>query len=167
MFQQNLLRKADINLWMIDGNDEGAQGSGRAEDCTLSKYGKSFFGKTCEQVGLTCYTLNKDGRIYAQLTTPVSYMSSIPMDPFTNGLFYTYGTSHCPNGDLGAYWCFIACGPDKDEGDVSWLIANGVSIPYSPSNGLVSNGDVWMSYKLKNQTDRSYDVAFGSMGNSF
>lgn len=164
LFQQNMIRYTDKNLWMVDGNDAG---TGDDDKCNINNWGSSFFGMTCEEANLRCYTPNKDGRIYVQLTTPVSYISSIPVDPFTKGVFYTYGTSHCPNSPLGAYWCFIAAGPDQDEGDVRWLISQGQSIPYSPSNGTVSDGDIWMSHKLMNQSDRSYDAAFGKYQHSF
>lgn len=164
LYQQNIIRKTDKNIWMIDGNDTGV---GPAEVCDIARYGSQFIGRTCEQAGAACYSPNKDGRIYVQLTTPVSYISSIPMDPFTKGLFYTYGTSHCPNTALGAYWCFIAAGPDKDEADVAWLVSAGASIPYQPSNGVVSNGDIWMSHRLPYTGDRSYDVSFGKYEHSF
>lgn len=164
MYRLNIMRYADTNKWMVDGNDEG---TGEAKLCNITNFGSTYIGKTCEQASFNCYSPNKDGRIYVQLTTPIPYMNSIPTDPFTPGLYYTYGTSHCPNSTLGAYWCFIACGPDQDEGDVCWLITQGRSVPYNASNGLVSNGDVWKSYRLKSQTDRDYDAAFGNMENSF
>lgn len=164
LYQLNLLRFNDTNDWMVDGNDDG---TGDPERCNISNFGNSFWGVSCEAAGLGCYTPNKDGRIYTQLTTPINYMGGIPTDPFTKGVFYTYGTSHCPNSVLGAYWCFIAAGPDQDENDVRWLINQGQSTPYSPSNGITSQGDIWMSYKLKNQSDRSYDVAFGQYQHSF
>ncbi|MEW6237669.1 MAG: prepilin-type N-terminal cleavage/methylation domain-containing protein [Candidatus Omnitrophota bacterium] len=167
LYNQNMVRKLDVNLWMVDGNDEGAQGTGRAQDCVLTPWGPSRWGKLCSQIGLSCYDPNNDGRIYAQLTTPVSYITSIPTDPFAKGIFYTFGTSHCPNGSLGAYWCVIAAGTDGDYSDVAWLISQGGSIPYISSNGLVSNGDIWVSYKLTGQSDRDYNVSFGKYENTF
>ncbi|MBZ0257357.1 prepilin-type N-terminal cleavage/methylation domain-containing protein [bacterium] len=164
LYQQNLIRQYDSNQWMVDGNDTG---TGDDDKCAIANWGGAFFGLSCEEANLDCYSPNKDGRIYAQLTTPIAYISSIPQDPFTKGVFYTYGTSHCPNSPLGAYWCFIAAGPDSDENDVSWTIDQGESRPYAPSNGVVSQGDIWMSYKLRNQSDRSYDAAFGQYQNSF
>lgn len=163
LYQLNVMRKADTNLWMVDGNDTG---TGDADKCDITNYGSSFFGVSCEEANFVCYSPNKDGRIYVQLTTPVAYMSSIPEDPFTPHLFYTYGTSHCPNSPLGAYWCFIACGPDKDESDVRWLVSQGRSVPYAPSNGLISDGDIWKAYRLTYTGDRSYDAAFGGWDNS-
>jgi len=164
LYEQNVARKMDQNAWMMDGNDAG---TGPDELCDISYYGGAFFGTTCEEAGLGCYTINHDGRIYAQLTTPVSYINSIPVDPFANGIFYEYGTSHCPNSELGAYWCFIAAGPDHDLDDVSWLVSQGQSRPYAPSNGTTSNGDIWKSYRLGYRGERDYDIAFGQYAHTF
>ncbi|RJP29988.1 MAG: prepilin-type N-terminal cleavage/methylation domain-containing protein [Candidatus Omnitrophota bacterium] len=167
LYNQNMTRKLDINLWMVDGNDQGAQGTGRAEDCVLDPWGPVRWGKTCTEIGLTCYDINNDGRIYAQLTTPVSYISGIPTDPFAKGIFYTYGTSHCPNGSLGAYWCFIAAGTDGDYDDVRWLVTQGKSVPYIATNGLISNGDIWVTHKLGFSGERDYNTAFGGYAHTF
>lgn len=172
LYDQNMIRKLDMNLWMLDGNDEGAHGTGDPDDCTLSKWGASRWGLTCVEAGAPpCYDINNDGRIYAQLTTPVSYISSIPTEPFVKGVFYWYGTSHCPNGSLGAYWVFVSSGTDRDFDDVAWTISAGASIPYISSNGLISNGDIWISHPLKDQsndsTARSYNVSFGQYANTF
>ncbi len=100
IYDQNVVRKLNSNKWMTDGNDQGV---GPKEICSLEHLG-GFFGVTCEQARMNpCYTTNHDECIYAQLTTPVNYIGEIPVDPFANGLFYEYGTSHCPNTALGAY----------------------------------------------------------------
>jgi prepilin-type N-terminal cleavage/methylation domain-containing protein len=164
LYDLNLTRKMDRNIWMVDGNDAG---TGDDEVCLIDRYGRAFFGKTCEQAGLNCYTINHDGRIYAQLTTPVNYLGGIPVDPFASGLFYEYGTSHCPNSPLGAYWVFIAAGPDRDLDDVRWLVSQGQSVPYSPSNGTTSNGDIWKSHRLGFRGERDYDIAFGEYAHTF
>ncbi len=171
LYDQNTIRKMDQNTWMLDGNDEGYQGKGDPELCTLDPWGRTRWGKTCAEAGTNCYDINNDGRIYAQLTTPVNYIGGIPADPFVPGVFYTYGTSHCPNGSLGAYWCFIASAPDRDYDDVHWTVGQGLSVPYISSNGLISQGDIWISHQLKDQSDdstpRSYNVAFGQYPNTF
>ena len=171
LYDQNMIRNMDSNLWMVDGNDRGYEGSGRAEDCVLDPWGSTRWGKKCFEAGTECYDINNDGRIFSQLTTPVNYINSIPTDPFVKGVFYWYGTSHCPNGSLGAYWVFVASSPDKDYDDVAWTIDSGQSIPYISTNGLLSNGDIWISHKLKDQsgdsTPRSYDISFGQYANTF
>lgn len=172
LFDQNVIRKLDTNLWMLDGNDQGAVGPGESgENCLITNYGQTWWGKPCAAVGITCYDINHDGRIYVQLTTPVNYIGGIPTDPFAPGVFYEYGTSHCPNGSLGAYWVFIAAATDKDYNDVAWTITAGASVPYISSNGLISNGDIWKSELLKDQskdsTPRSYAVSFGRYPHTF
>ncbi len=172
LFDQNMMRRLDNNLWMLDGNDEGAQGSGDPKLCTLNPWGPSRWGKTCAQAGApACYDVNNDGRIFAQLTTPVNYINGIPTDPFVEGVHYWYGTSHCPNGSLGAYWVFVAASPDRDYNDVAWTIPQGASTPYIASNGLYSNGDIWKSHPLKDQsgdsTPRSYNTSFGQYAHTF
>ncbi len=171
LFDQNVIRHMESNTWMVDGNDQGYEGTGRPEDCVLDQWGSQRWGKTCAEIGLDCYDINNDGRIYGQLTTPIAYIGSIPTDPFAPGIFYTYGTSHCPNGSLGAYWVFIAAAPDRDYNDVAWTIAAGQSVPYISSNGLISNGDIWKSHLLKDQssdaTPRSYRVSFGQYAHTF
>ncbi len=164
---QNSIRQMDCNKWMVDGNDHGAEGTGKAEDCVLTPWGNQRWGKKCSDMGLSCYDPNNDGRIYAQLTTPVSYITSIPVDPFVKGIFYTYGTSHCPNGNLGAYWVFIAAGTDGDYDDVRWLTSQGKSVPYNSSNGLVTNGDIWIAQKLSFSGERDFRIAFGDLWNTF
>ena len=161
LYQQNITRQTDTNLWMQDGNDEGA---GPAEVCALK--GK-YFGQTCLRSNiLGCYEPYHDGRVYALLTTPVSYISSIPVDPFANGLFYAYGTSDCPNTANGSMWVFMACGPDSDEQDVDY--GGGRSIPYRPSNGLVSNGDIWIGYDLgRSNTHTDFKKSLGDSMTSF
>ncbi len=167
LYNQNMTRRMDTNLWMVDGNDQGAHGTGDPEDCVLDPWGSRRWGLRCSDIGLDCYDPNNDGRIYAQLTTPVAYISSIPTDPFAKGMFYTYGTSHCPNGSLGAYWCFIAASPDSDYNDVCWLVTQGQSVPYISTNGLISNGDIWVSHRLEYSGERDYNIAFGQYAHTF
>jgi prepilin-type N-terminal cleavage/methylation domain-containing protein len=141
LHQLNITRKMDTNLWMPDGNDSA---HGPEDLCGLKG---NYFGVTCVKAAIPgCYEPYHDGRVYAQLTTPVNYMSSIPVDPFANGLFYAYGTSDCPNMPAGSMWVFMATGPDGDELDVNF--GGGRSIAYRPSNGVSSDGDIWIGYDL-------------------
>ncbi len=161
LYQQNITRKMDCNYWMQDGNDEGA---GPAETCALTG---SYFGQTCDAAHiLGCYQPYHDGRVYALLTSPISYISSIPVDPFANGLFYAYGTSDCPNTPNGSMWVFMATGPDKDELDVNF--GGGRSIAYRPSNGLVSDGDLWIGYDLgRSNVHTDFKRSLGDSMSSF
>ncbi len=142
--QQAVLRNMDTGLWLIDGNDVG-----QAEHCEFEQ-GYHFWGLTPAQAGVdTQGALGNNffnGQIYEQLTTPVSYISSIPQDPFANGIFYGYEDRGCSNAPIGTHFLFFASGPDGDTFD--WFIGRHAT-PYNSTNGLVSNGDVWKSRKLR------------------
>lgn len=112
--------------------------------------------------------------IYRCLTTPISYMSSIPRDVFLNeksgdveqhNHFYYYPawnvkevvkagwTWGCPavcnQVRQGAAMLMVSSGPDKHE-DIGSQ-ADGL-LPYSASNGLISNGDIYR-FTPGNQSD--------------
>lgn len=85
------------------------------------------------------------------LTTPISYITSYPTDPFSAGKkeWFSYYTS-------GRAWILISAGPDKDydivpqqdfqqprDSKALWDII--VNKTYDPTNGSVSNGDIWRS----------------------
>ncbi len=85
------------------------------------------------------------------LTSPIAYITSIPRDPFSAGKkeWLSYYTS-------GRAWILISAGPDKDydivpqqdfqqprDSKALWDII--VNKTYDPTNGSVSNGDVWRS----------------------
>lgn len=170
LYDLNIMRKMDSSYWMPDGNDRAwanHNGVVSPDDvCALEHFGPRW-GRTCAEAGLeNCYDPYHDGRVLSQLTTPIAYMNSIPVDPFLNGLFVAYGTSGCPN-NAGYYWVFMAGGPDRDNSDIAWSTAN-ASIPYAPSNGLTSNGDIWKSYKLQDSTTvYDWKIAFGKYPDSF
>ncbi|MBN2327977.1 MAG: prepilin-type N-terminal cleavage/methylation domain-containing protein [Candidatus Omnitrophica bacterium] len=142
--EQAVIRHLDTGLWLIDGNDVG-----QAEHCEFEG-GVSYFGLTPQQAGVdTQGALGNNffnGQIFQQLTTPIAYISSIPKDPFANGLFYGYEDRGCSNAPIGTHYLFFACGPDGDTFD--WYIGRHAT-PYKASNGVVSNGDLWRSRFLR------------------
>jgi len=138
----------DRNLWLIDGNDC----DGTEECCQDGLY----FGKTADQANIVMVagqgTMRFDGRIYKPLTTPVAYLGSIPIDPFANGLFYSYEDYGCANSNGG--WALLsAAGPDRDSGD--WHRSLGPS-PYHPTNGVVSDGDLWYAWEFREGEGTQY-----------
>jgi len=140
----------DTGLWLIDGNDGGS------EDCEVKG---QYFGKTPEEAGISHLGTGRNhfsGQVYLPLTTPVSYISSIPIDPFANGLFYAYEDRDCSNND-GTYGVLAAAGPDRDNGD--WHPRHG-AVGYDVSNGLGSSGDLWYAWQFRDRPDPSYDVHF-------
>ena len=151
--EQAVIRNMDTGLWPVDGNDCDS----RTECCFPS--GVGFFGLMPAQVGISNKGINTnhfDGRIWMSLTTPVNYIGSIPTDPFGKGVFFGYEDYGCANVDGGHYLMFAA-GPDVDYGD--WRKDRN-AMPYNASNGLVSNGDLWRSRRLR--TSGPYGSAFQS-----
>ena len=142
------IRKLDTNLWLIDGNDSGESQPGDPPNRCSFVNSVSFFGISCTQArGSGCQGCGDNffnGQIYALLTTPVSYMSSIPQDPFGGGRFYGYEDRDCANG-RGVHWFLFAGGPDGDTCD--WIDRN--AEPYNSTNGLTSNGDIWRAFVIK------------------
>lgn len=154
LYEQAHIRHFDSGLWLIDGNDTSHEPK---EDCTY-KHGYHFFGVTCQQAkGVDCTWCGNNffnGQIWALLTSPVAYMSSIPKDPFGGGMFYGYEDRDCSNSPRGSHWLMFAAGPDHDYGD--WHTSR-VAFPYDPSNGLVSNGDIWRAKKLSGSTNPRWE----------
>ncbi len=89
------------------------------------------------------------------LTSPVSYLPTIPMDPFlkienlrapvdqtTMGPFFAMGTDTELDNSVGTY-ALAAAGPDNDDdtGNMTGWPAT-VWWDFDPSNGLYSNGDI-------------------------
>jgi prepilin-type N-terminal cleavage/methylation domain-containing protein len=151
--------KLDRNLWLIDGND-----CDNTDQCCLRG---TYFGKKDTDAGITMVggqgTFRFNGMIYSWLTTPVAYLSSIPIDPFANGLFYSYEDWNCSNGD-GVWSLLAAAGPDRDSGD--WHRSLGPAM-YHPTNGLASNGDIWYSWKFRDNAnsyiyDDNYSPGFSA-----
>lgn len=83
------------------------------------------------------------------LTTPIAYMTSLPQDSFQETEGATYGY-YSIRGASGASWILFSPGPDGDF-DLPWkqfqpgggaLLA---PFTYDPTNGTVSDGDIWRS----------------------
>jgi len=144
---QAAIRQMDSGLWLIDGDDSAMEPK---DKCTLPG-GAHYWGKTPTEAGVKVVGLANvhfNGQIWALLTTPISYISSIPHDPFAKGIFYGYCDRGCSNSLQGTHYIMFAAGPDGDSGD--W-ITNLKAIPYRASNGLNSDGDIWRSRKLREQ----------------
>jgi len=141
LYDQINIRKMETGLWLVDGNDTGTD-----PRCSFPVSGK-FFGKVPSAVGVkdTVGDNHYNGQIWQQLTTPTSYMNSIPVDPFAKGVFYGYEDRDCANTN-GSHWLIYAAGPDGDYGD--WL-DNRQAKAYNPSNGIISNGDIWKAMQLR------------------
>ena len=145
LYDQANIRHLDSGLWLIDGNDSSQQ---PIDKCSYPG-GVYYFGVRCSEArGASCGPLGDNffnGQVWALLTTPVAYISGIPKDPFGGGLFYGYEDRDCANSAYGSHWLMFAAGPDADYGD--WYDGRQAK-PYNPTNGVVSNGDIWKAYVL-------------------
>lgn len=146
----------DQHLWLIDSNDC----DGTPQCCQEGAY----FGVDPVKANITMVAgqgaMRFNGQIYRPLTTPIAYLSSIPIDPFANGLFYSYEDYGCSNTDGG--WALLsAAGPDKDSGD--WHRSQGPA-PYHPTNGVASNGDIWYAWEFREGSGTQYFREFYHTG---
>ena len=89
------------------------------------------------------------------LTTPVSYIAAIPLDPFRNpdlqplyqSMSQAYGYTAFGSTRCRKDWAIKGLGPDKDEdymgSDFSPQTAERFKTGlYNPSNGMISSGDI-------------------------
>ena len=85
------------------------------------------------------------------LTTPMAYMSSVPIDAFSSVMPFTYDTRGYPTNPPFSYAVVISAGPDRVIGD--WmrdLNPDGRALPYDPTNGTISPGDYWRAVVVAN-----------------
>ena len=82
--------------------------------------------------------------ICAMLTTPVSYLTTVPNDPFVQGMPMPYMTTRCMGMQA---FCINSVGPDgwTDWMPDMWMCCDPMTYPtnYDPTNGTVSNGDIF------------------------
>lgn len=131
----HLMFNLENNLWMVDGNDCDS-----SPECCLKG---RWFGVFPGAVNISDANTGDNhfsGQIYQPLTTPVPYLTAIPVDPFGNGCFFAYEDTGCSNKNKDGFWLISGAGPDRDNGD--WHGTNG-NVKYQVSNGLNSNGDLW------------------------
>lgn len=81
------------------------------------------------------------------LTTPLAYITSLPRDAFSRHVPYGYDTREV-DGRI-AYCALVCAGPDRIDGH--WHrghTGTGKAITYDPTNGTVSDGDIWRAITL-------------------
>jgi len=82
------------------------------------------------------------------LSTPISYITQVPNDPFAKGKPVPYMTSKCMRMQA---FCINSLGPDgwTDWDADMWMCGKLMTYPmeYDPTNGTVSNGDIYRNTK--------------------
>ena len=116
------------------------------------------------ECGDTSMPMLNDALTYARLTSPVSYIASIPLDPFfvvspagtphQKGVaYFQYAGLYCGQQDWSEWWgpsgtiyAMISLGPDKED-QLAWIYPHNLAylVSYNLSNGLTSRGDIYMS----------------------
>ena len=111
-------------------------------------------------VDWNCYPRDQDNRLWhssqfglRQVTTPIAYITSPPMDPFYSGRLMPDNEDYAGSFEIASavatsepYDCFYisSIGPDYDDdcdGNNEWP-AQGDALAYDPTNGTVSDGDI-------------------------
>lgn len=121
------------------------------------------------------YDPNDEMATWAQLTTPIAYLTSVPLSPFSNpdpeyrnipgeqnqmafeywgpGFWDTAGLTVVPE-QLGIFYVIGAIGPNRKRDNllvtpIEYLnLDRGRGIVYDPTNGTVSAGDILTSNKV-------------------
>ena len=107
-----------------------------------------------------------EGVTYSKLTTPTSYMSTIPVDPFfaasvlrgfhpKKTLYFQYAGPFGKNPEPAQSWrvngtiyTITSLGPDRtDQNGWSFPHEEAYTITFTLSNGIKSAGDIYMSNK--------------------
>jgi len=93
---------------------------------------------------------------YVSVTTPVAYITSVPLDHFQKGrgappkvgFLYeywgcTYNYTDIPEWNkTQTYWLFIGYGPNLRQDINGSMLADYVLYTYDPTNGTTSSGDI-------------------------
>jgi general secretion pathway protein G len=119
------------------------------------------------------YRTNSDNPTFRQLTSPVPYIIAMPHDPFNrdsgvgsnyNRGLYTVGTGSQQVADAVGpaprdTYLIVGYGPDRvdDTHHVEQFPRTNYAIPYDPSNGLTSWGDI---YRMSPTVMWHYSVNF-------
>jgi hypothetical protein len=91
------------------------------------------------------------------ITTPISYITAIPKDPFSknrNDPYRYFSGWYKINNVSYTFFIFSSNGPDKKpdldvttytftSDDTTWYIRYGIYHEYDPTNGAVSSGDIF------------------------
>lgn len=154
------------NAYMVDWNDclRDANDYDTPADLRALDWHSENPGETEDMV----FTVNSNFYTFRQwrpLTTPVSYVTLRPVQGgFSRNVPFGQDTREISRSIV--YWVILCGGPDRDNGD--WYRGNNpnhrvnglpVACPYDPTNGTVSNGDIWRGEHLVSQ--KNYSEEYG------
>jgi prepilin-type N-terminal cleavage/methylation domain-containing protein len=149
------------NAYMVDWNDclRDANDTDSAPDLKNRTWAMEHPGETPDMlftVGQGYYTL----RQWRPLSTPVAYVTFQPIQgAFSHNVPYGQDTREYPSASCTiVYWVILCGGVDRTNGDwyrgnnVVTNFPNGIAVPYDPTNGTVSRGDIWRGEAFASNT---------------
>lgn len=101
-------------------------------------------------------------RRWSLITTPISYITSIPIEPYSQFVPYGYNTyAGSPNPAVGI---IVSCGPDRVATglrDASRFDPGTVMDVYDPSNGTLSAGEVYRLTAVRDMDEKNKRLGNG------
>ena len=140
-----------ITAYMVDWQD--CLRDANDADTPPDLRGLTWYNENPGQTPDMPFTVNSNFYTFRQwqpLTTPVAYITYRAVQgAFSRNVPYGQDTRETPAYTI-VYWVILSGGPDRDNGDwyrgnnpTHLVNGNPTAIPYDPTNGTVSNGDVW------------------------
>jgi prepilin-type N-terminal cleavage/methylation domain-containing protein len=135
-----------VNAYQVDWNDclRDANDADTPPDLKTASWSTEHPGQTADMI----FTVNQNYYTFRQwrpLSTPVAYVTFQPVQgAFSHNVPYGQDTREIGSGRI-VYWTILCGGVDRTNGD--WYRGNNspanLAIPYDPTNGTVSRGDIW------------------------
>ena len=137
-----------INAYQVDWNDVLRDHNDHDSPWWITSWSTEHPGETPDMeinVSEGHYTIAQ----WRPLTTPVAYLTTALIQGVSKNVPYGQDTrGHDPGSGIYyciVYWVILCGGIDRDNGD--WLRGTALghywARPYDPTNGTVSDGDLW------------------------
>jgi hypothetical protein len=137
-----------VNSYQVDWNDCLRDANDHDSPSYITNWYQERPGETPDMV----FTVNSNFYTFAQwrpLSTPIAYVTLYPIQGgFSRNVPYGQDTREI--ADYIVYWVILCGGPDRDNGD--WYRGNNpnnMALPYDPTNGTISSGDIWRGEQLQ------------------
>ncbi|HUT24814.1 MAG TPA: prepilin-type N-terminal cleavage/methylation domain-containing protein [Sumerlaeia bacterium] len=157
---QSELRALDtaFKSYFIDNNyvpDDANDGAGPYQNLTFFSENPGRTPDFDISVGPQYYCFS----FFNPLTSPIAYITSVPKDPFSKNMPFAYDTRGSMSTNNFTYNIVASAGPDNVGGHwARWHYdcVDGVAIPYDPTNGTKSRGDLFRAMII---TDMAFYLA--------
>ena len=138
-----------VTAYQLDWNDVLRDHNDPDSPRWITSWSAEHPGQTADMV----FTVNDGFYTMAQwrpLSTPVAYLTTGLIQAFSKNVPYGQDTREINRSIV--YWVILCGGPDRDNGD--WMRGAPLHYwarPYDPTNGTVSNGDIWRGESFANR----------------